>query len=323
MIKKIVTNTYRIEFDTDNGLELTYGINGNPDPEVLEFPSLLDIGIMGHCPNKCSFCYQDHIYEPHMSLDDFMKIIDQVKDSTNQVALGGRGDPNLHPSFKEIIEYCRKNNIIPNYTTSGINLTDEQIEISKQCGAVAVSAYDKSFTFDAIRRLTKNKILTNIHMIGSKNNYSKICDILVGKNPWKLAIDIDKIFAVIFLLFKKTGAGKHLDQNLTIDQISNIGDLAFQQDNKRLYHIGFDSCFINHFMNMNKIDSLTADVVDYCESSRKSAYISPAMELRSCSFSKDRGISLKENTLKDAWNSELFQTFRKSLLTKIQCPLNL
>jgi len=323
VIKLIKTETYCIEFHTDTGLELTYGINGYKDPEVLEFPSLLDIGIMGHCPNKCSFCYQGHFHEEHMSLRNFKSIIDQIKDETNQVALGGRGDPNLHPNFKEIIEYSISKNVIPNYTTSGINLSDEQIEISKQCGAVAVSAYDKPFTFKAIEKLSQNNIMTNIHMIGSKENYTKICDILSGKNPWENQINLKNIFAFVFLLFKKSGAGKNLDQNLTSEQISYIADLAFQDNTPARPTIGFDSCFINHFLNLNKIDEQTLPLIDYCESARKSAYISPTMEMLPCSFAKMKGISLKEHTIREAWNSELFQDTRQSLLHKIQCPIKL
>jgi len=323
VIKVIKTETYGIEFHMDTGLELTYGINGNPDPEVLEFPSLLDIGIMGHCPNKCSFCYQDHFNEEHMSLSDFKSIIDQIKYDTNQVAIGGRGDPNLHQNFREIIEYSRSNNVVPNYTTSGINLTDEQVEISKQCGAVAVSAYDKPFTFEAIRKFTEKNVMTNIHMIGSKDNYEKICTILTGGNPWRNSIDLSKVHAFVFLLFKKSGAGKNLDQNLSAEQIDHIANLVFQTKESERPTVGFDSCFINHFINSNKIDEETITLVDYCESARKSAYISSTMEMLPCSFAKMKGISLKEYTIKEAWNSELFQTFRKALLNVIRCPLNL
>ena len=71
-----------------------------------------------------------------MTLENFKSIIDQVKHHVNQVALGGRGDPNLHPQFKEFVEYAKNNGVIPNYTTSGVNLTEEQIKVSMLCGAV-------------------------------------------------------------------------------------------------------------------------------------------------------------------------------------------
>jgi MoaA/NifB/PqqE/SkfB family radical SAM enzyme len=128
-LKVFSNKKYRIIFEMETGTEIIAGINGNPDPFCLELPALLDIGIMGTCERKCAFCYQGHINKPNMTLNDFKLIINQVKHHVNQVALGGRGDPNKHKDFKKILEYCRKNNVIPNYTTSGFKLTDEEIEI--------------------------------------------------------------------------------------------------------------------------------------------------------------------------------------------------
>ena len=113
------------------------------------FPELIDIGVMGSCPNglsgKCPVqCYQNghHHREPHMTLEDFTSIIKQSGGKVYQVALGGRGDVNKHPNFREILQVCRKHDIVPNYTTSGFAITDEEIELTKQyCGAVAVSCY--------------------------------------------------------------------------------------------------------------------------------------------------------------------------------------
>lgn len=137
--KKIETEKYVILFNCFNGFELMSGKNGNPDPFILEAPSMIDVGVMGHCQNNCKICYQGNLDIPNMKLEDFKLIIDQCKDHINQVALGGKGDPNKHENFKEILLYCKENNVVPNYTTSGNGLTDVEVEISKLCGAVAVS----------------------------------------------------------------------------------------------------------------------------------------------------------------------------------------
>jgi MoaA/NifB/PqqE/SkfB family radical SAM enzyme len=78
-----------------------------------------------------------------MSIRDYYKIMNQVKDlPVNQVALGG-GNPNQHPNFCEILRITREEyGIVPSYTTNGRGLTQDVIESSrKYCGAVAVSAY--------------------------------------------------------------------------------------------------------------------------------------------------------------------------------------
>ena len=159
----ITSDQFRSDVLDDNG------DSTNKDPFKRIFPSLLDIGIMGKCHNAklCPVdCYQSASNKgKNMKLDLFKKIIDESKDYTYQVALGGAGSPNEHENFKEIIEYCIKNDIIPNYTTSGINLTDEMVEISKKCGAVAVSWYGQPFTYDAIEKFIREGIRTNIHYV--------------------------------------------------------------------------------------------------------------------------------------------------------------
>lgn len=333
--KKFSNNSYELYFNTFTGAELLQGINGKKDPFKLELPSLLDIGIMGSCKNKCPFCYQGHSSEPNMKLDDFKKIIDETKHHVNQVALGGRGDPNKHENFKEMVEYARKNNVVPNYTTSGINLTDNEIEISKLCGAVAISDYETEHTFDAIKRLAKAGIKTNIHIIFSQVSFDKCIQILHGHNPWKVFdgskrkfkyfVDLNDINGVIFLLFKPSGAGKILTGYVpTKYQIKVFSSLVLEPEAK--FKIGMDSCLVNYLVDNIKITEKQKIFLSTCEASRMSAYITPDMKLMPCSFAERKiwAVPIRK-TLKSTWNNSLsFKKFRKALKNKPQqCPLGL
>ena len=143
----------------------------------------MDIGIMGKCENKCSFCYQGDKEEDHMTFEDYSELISQSKWFVNQIALGGRGDPNLHPKFAQILLLTRYNHIVPNYTTSGKNLTDGHVRATAfLCGAVAVSMYEKDFTFNALKMFMDAKCKTNIHYVLSSESISKAIDLLKGKN---------------------------------------------------------------------------------------------------------------------------------------------
>lgn len=62
-----------------------------------------------------------------MSLDDYYSIIAQCRGRTFQIALGGAGDPNKHEFFADILRVTRENKIVPNYTTSGYDLTDRKL----------------------------------------------------------------------------------------------------------------------------------------------------------------------------------------------------
>jgi len=331
--KRFRNEDYEIFFDTSTGFEIMRGVNGKPDPFKLELPSLIDIGIMGHCDNKCAFCYQGHDEQPNMKIEDYKTIIDQVKHHTNQVALGGRGDPNLHENFKEIVEYARNNNVVPNYTTSGFRLTDEQIEISKMCGAVAVSDYKMIETYSSIKRLMDSGIKTNIHLIFSNGNFNDCIKILHGSDPWdpkfkhhNSVVDIDRLNAVIFLLFKPAGAGVNTSgMRPSLYQLDVFSNLIFES--KANFKVAIDSCLVNHVLQRvepNKLQSLS---IDTCEGARMSGYITPDMKMKPCSFAeKSWEISItNKQDISYIWNqSTKFKSFRSKLeKERTSCPIGL
>lgn len=322
---------YEIFFNTFTGLEIMRGANGKEDPFSLYLPSLLDVGVMGHCKHKCPFCYQGHEDKPNMKIEDYKSIIDQVKHHTNQVALGGRGDPNHHENFKEIIEYSWKNGVVPNYTTSGIDLTDEQVEISKMCGAVAVSEYEQSYTYEALRKFMDAGIKTNIHLMFTKSTFGKATNILYGYNPWRYQmkpsdVDTDRLNAVIFLLFKPAGSGAFLDWRPSDMHLSTFASLVFKS--KAKFKIGMDSCLVNHVLKYVEPDELQKMAIDTCEGARMSGYITPDMKMMPCSFANERQWSFPIKGDKDIayiWNRSMkFKSFRKMLRNNNNCcPLGL
>ena len=157
-------------FNEKNGLLIRtnildkYGQETKEEPTMRSFPELIDIGIMGKCHVNQIYCkkfgvdcYQANNNYENMSLDDYKRIIDECKNKTFQVALGGRGDPNKHESFIEILKYTRKNGIVPNLTTTGINITKEDNRSS-----------DNS--------LSSLKIGTTQVVLGEKNEYDVFVD---------------------------------------------------------------------------------------------------------------------------------------------------
>ena len=345
---------FREFFDKSTGLWITGDCKNGNTPFRRSFPSLLDIGIMGHCPNgKAGICakagiqcYQNapNSTRENMKLEDFKSIIDQCKGKTFQVALGGAGDPNLHENFKEIVEYCRKNGIIPNYTTSGFNLTDEQVEVSKQCGAVAVSQYSRlnvgnipeygttengericlntkkiytesnPQTGDAIQKFLDAGITTNIHYVLGKNTIKEAV-IRLKENLFPKGIN-----AIIFLLHKPVGLGQESNMlHYSDPEVKKFFDLI--DNNDFPFKIGFDACSVPGIINFtSNIDSRSTET---CEGSRTSAYIDAQMNMMPCSFGNQNEsyyVSLYDHTIKEAWESEVFEKFRNRLSTScMQC----
>lgn len=307
------------------------GVETKETPEMRSFPELLDIGIMGTChvatAGVCAKagidCYQNAIRNkrPNMSLENFEILLNQCKGKTFQVALGGTGDPNKHENFKEILQFTRQCGLIPNLTTSGLNMLDNEIELIKTyCGAVAVSFYTNlnndltescQMTIEAIKRLVDRGCITNIHYILSTDS--------IDEALYRLKNDLfpTGINAIVFLLYKSVGLG---DKNkvLSIDNLAYRELISFVQKNHLKYKVGFDTCQSPAIMELS--ENIDIASIDMCESARFSMYIDCDMIAYPCSFgheNKAYSMSLIENTIDDVWNSDVFDRFRKS--QKIIC----
>ena len=217
---KIVDQKYHFisAFDTETGAYVRTGVldeqgrDTGVDPFMASYPHLIDVGIMGHCihgkTGLCAKagigCYQSGmlVEQPNMTLEDFTSIAKQSSGRCNQFALGGRGDPDQHEHFEEILKICRENNLVPNFTTSGYGMTPEIAALCKQyCGAVAVSWYRSSYTLAAIQMLLDAGVKTNIHYVLGQNSIDEAIARL-EKDDFPKGIN-----AVIFLLHKPAGQG--------------------------------------------------------------------------------------------------------------------
>ncbi len=307
--KEFHNNKYDLYFNTKTGFEVL-----TKDPFYTDLPTMLDIGIMGHCTNQCTFCYQGSTKQEHMKLEDFKFIIDQVKHHASQVALGGRGNPEDHPQFEEIIKYARENNVVPNYTTAGNNLDHRIAKLSKEyCGAVAVSMYDQHYTFKALNELLLNKVKTNIHWIYDRYSHFFIMDVLEGSDIWN-EFDYEELNALILLLFKPKGNAENL--KYWMPTIAQTKELSHAITNSNLpFKIGMDSCLINKtqpYMELGRLQTLS---IDTCESARMSVYISPDMKMIPFSFMDPKyGEDMRLNSIEAIWNNaSIFKQTRKML----------
>lgn len=312
-------------FNEHNGMLIRSDVNG-VDPEMRSFPELLDVGIMGYCESfqyckKAGIdCYQrgGSVNSSHMSIQDFELIARQASGKTFQIALGGAGDPNKHPFFEDILRICKYYRIVPNLTTSGVLLTDEEIRMIKQyCGAVAVSWYsrlDKGKetnlkTINAINRFIENKCLTNVHYVVSTDTIDEAID--------RLDNDLfpQNVNAVVFILYKPVGFGIKEKKLLSDD---NRLEMFFKAINKKHpFLIGFDTCFTPAILRWGT--NIAKESIDVCEAATFSMYIDSQMNCHPCSFGIwDDGISesLHQKTIREVWNGEQFTNFRKKVREK-------
>lgn len=318
---------FKSAFDTETGAYVRTGVldeNGKDtgiDPFMASFPHLIDVGVMGHCihgkTGLCAKagigCYQSGLLveEPNMKLEDFKWIAKQCKGRCNQLALGGRGDPDQHEHFEELLKISRKNNLVPNFTTSGYGLTKELAQICKKyCGAVAVSWYRNEYTLKAIDLLLEADVKTNIHYVLGKNSIEEAIDRLKHNNFPK------GINAVIFLLHKPAGQGSK-ENMLSVDD-PKVKEFFEEFDKRHPFKVGMDSCNVPGAIKFCK--NVMMESLDTCEGGRYSCYISADMQMTPCSFDQKKKyyVSLKDKTIEEAWNSEEFNKFRNKM--EHSCP---
>ena len=321
---------FKFAFDTETGAYVRTGIldeNGKDtgkDPFMASYPHLIDVGIMGHCihgkTGLCAKagigCYQSGLLveEANMTLEDFEWIAKQSKSKCNQFALGGRGDPDQHEHFEEILKICKKNILVPNFTTSGYGMTPEIAKLCKEyCGAVAVSWYRSEYTLNAIDMLLKAGVKTNIHYVLGKNSIDEAIERLTN-NSFPKGIN-----AVIFLLHKPAGQGS-VSNVLDFDdeRVAKFFELV---DKPHPFKVGMDSCNVPGAINFCK--NIAPESLDTCEGGRFSCYIGADMTMVPCSFDQQKRyqVSLREKTIKEAWNSPQFEEFRNKMRGAcLSCP---
>lgn len=336
IIYKDIKNNFIDFFNPQNGFRVRSTIlDSDKEPLQRDFPELIDIGIMGEChianENICTKagidCYQSaqKIRKSNMALIDYKKIIKQCKNKTFQVALGGAGDPNKHENIEDILKYTRECGIVPNITTTGIHITDREIElIKKYCGAVAVSFYSRLVFFEnypkesnldtlqAIDKLTTAGCSVNIHYVISKNT--------IDEAIYRLNNDLfpKGINAIIFILYKPVGLGKN-EKVLTHRDMKLLELLDIVQKNTFRFKIGFDTCCTPLLVKHSSHISISS--IDFCEAARFSMYIDCECFAYPCSFdcyNKKYRLSAKSMMIKYIWDSNIFEAFRIKQLNS--CP---
>lgn len=330
MIKKLDRkNRFVSMFDPKTGFYARSGVideNGNDtgvDPFMTAYPELIDVGVMGHCVHGSSGlciksgvqCYQNGLKTKHtnMTLENFKHIVDECKGKTFQLALGGRGDVDQHENFAEILQYCRENDIVPNFTSSGLGFTDEIVQLCKQyCGAVAISWYRQPHTIRAIQMLLDAGVKTNIHYVLGNNSIDEAIERLKN-NDFPAGVN-----AVIFLLHKPVGLGS--EENVLQSDDPRVAEFFKVVDTQKFnFKIGFDSCSIPAVLNLTS--NIDHDSIDTCEGGRWSMYITSDMKALPCSFDNQElrwAYDISNDSIQNAWNSPQFEDFRNHF--RMACP---
>lgn len=320
-IKACFSNEYNFIFNKKNGIFARWGKTKEDDPKFSISPEIADIEIStGKCLGGCKFCYKSNsgLKSNHMTLETYQKLINNIRKLLCQVALGIT-DCYANPDFFKILKWTREQDIIPNYTTHGLDVDDYVVEQTlKYCGAVAVSIVNKEKSYNAIKKFTDAGMSqVNIHFMISSETYEKAFEIIDDiKNDHRLK----KLNAIVFLGLKKKGRAED-NFNYLRDQDKYNKLISLCEENEIKF--GFDSCssgsYFKYIENHKNCKELS-NYVEPCESGLFSSYFNYKGEYFPCSFAEGTkgweygidSINCKD-FIKDVWFSSRVNKWRNSL----------
>jgi hypothetical protein len=327
--KALFSENYNYIFRKSDGFFMRWGKTTQEDPQFSPYgPELIDMELsINGCPNNCSFCYKsNNSSEPiNMSFDTFVKIFKKLPKTVTQIAFGITGIQ-TNPNFLKILEYCKENGVIPNFTLSGIDLTDSiALQCSKLIGAVAVSAYqqDKNICYNTVEKFIGMGISqTNIHLLVAEENLDFVYEVVKDSQTDKRLKNLN---AIVLLGVKSKGRAKESYSSLSSNKFQKLVKYCFDNE----IDIGFDSCsapkFESSIKNMDMSESRKQELNMLSESCESfglfSAYINVFGDYFPCSFAEnekgwENGLSVLhcDDFLKDIWFSNKVKKWRKKSL---------
>lgn len=313
MLKRDIRE-YHFRADAQTGLTMRWGKTLHDDPIWAPVPELADISISNHCSKGCSYCYRKSVKNNEfMPLEQYERVLDALNHpkygNVFQVALGG-GEPLEHPQFVQIIEATLKREIVPNFTTNGMFLTEDICKvIHRKIGAVALSITKvKELEREKVAMLRKYDIRTNVHYVLSSMNIGEAIEIVSGKHNEVF----EGVNAIIFLTYKPAGRGTEDGVLKAGDEMERFVQKVNDYSNKVL-KIGFDACFVPNLLHKG---FKHAEMVDVCEAGFFSVYVDHKMNVSPCSFSGGKdAYSLEEYDFYDIWENK-FADYRGRLQNK-------
>lgn len=336
VVKCYKSPDYNYLFNKVTGYFVRWGTSENHDPIFAPAPEIADIEIsVNGCPNRCKFCYKGNTPEAptNMSFETHKKILDLFPKNLTQVAYGITGTQ-TNPDLIKILEYTRNKGIIPNFTLTGIDLTDEMAEkTAKLVGAVAVSVQreNKDVCYNTVQKYNSLGLKqVNIHILMSEQTEDFIYEVLKDiKTDSRLA----GLNALVFLGVKPKGRAKGQFNSITQDNFNKIINHCFDNG----ISFGCDSCSapkcstavdVSSKFNSKEKESIQQNI-EPCESDLFSCYINVKGEFWHCSFAENEpnvqtlNMLEAEDFVRDIWYSAPVENFRQRLLiNNRQCPIH-
>ena len=295
---------------------------------VLSAPTLVDFQITDKCHLDCPHCYAASTSAgAHGALEDIELALDQIAEvGVFQLAIGG-GEPLLHPHIGRILERCHKLGIVPNLTTSGLNLNTTTLDLlSRYCGAVGVSLEGIGQDFNQYRKTGFERFEKTVKKL-QDFSIPTVFQVTLNVETFQRLPEIteycsrqENLYGVIFLAFKPVGRGAQFGQtlgHLPPRQVHEMLDSAFQCLSQAT-RVGFDCCLTPAVTGLDAgYDSHAAEFLEGCSALRTSLGLSPRLDVMPCTFTARHAVgNLKVQHLREIWHGLNSASFREKMAFK-------
>lgn len=256
-VREFSDKNYRALFNEKTKQTLRIAIDPTKPILPLDYPELLDVSLGTKCYGNCPYCYTDasqygvnYTEVPQKVLKWFGSM--KPEQRPFQVAIGGGGEPTIHPEFPQVLYNFATMGIVPNYTTNGMYFSKDVLNATiNYCGGVAVSCHPHLAHYweRAVEILCSFNVRTNLHIVigepGSVDRFRKIY------NDWQNHIDY-----FVLLPYQEMGRAKAIFYKW---EWQKLFDLLLEFDYPK---VAFGALFYN-FILKNKERYASLDISLY------------------------------------------------------------
>ena len=232
-----------------NGKTIRMRLDQNLPITSPKYAEIEDVAINNKCFGSCSYCYTSALKsgtnfpDPVEKANSVWGSRELKNDRPFQIAIGGAGESTLHPDWVKFVKAVSSLDIVPNYTTNGMHLTEEVLRATEDyCGGVALSFHPhlEKFFHPGIDKLKQLKTTLNIHVIiGDENSLVKV------KELFNLYKDVVNYF--VLLPYQAAGRGKVLEvENNWISLFLWLDSLSKEEQKKFAFGALFYPFLLNN-----------------------------------------------------------------------------
>lgn len=177
------------------------------------------VEVTNNCNLSCDFCIGNKRDKKIISIDEFIIILDKLKDYTKYLYLHVMGEPLMHPRINELIDMAFSSYYV-NITTNGYLIDRIKSKNIRQIN-ISLHSYDEKYGVLLIDYM--NSIFSVV---------DKLPNTYVSYRLWVSNINTDKIISLL---------EKHYNTKIDVDDSIKIKDKVFISFNKSFVWPSFDN----------------------------------------------------------------------------------